>query len=256
MLPSASPPDADRTAPRTVEPHARPGAGARALHDARLLLELLAEDGSVKATPKGNLPRVLVTRFRDRMPEPEVGSHPWDAGRSVWNEEDLARLHHARVLLEVAGLVQRRKGVFRRTRRGDQLAATERAGALLARLVRTHFRVFNLAYLDGAGPAPGFQYTIAYTLYRFARVGGEWRVPGELRGALLLPLVCDELAADTSYDRPALVLETRCLRPLERFGLAEGREAAPAPGELLGRRAYRKAGLFDRLFRFSLPGSG
>jgi hypothetical protein len=231
-------------------------AGARALHDARLLLELLAEGDPVKATPKGNLPRALVTRFRERMREPEGGSHPWDAGRTVWNEEDLGRLHHARVLLEVAGLVQRRKGVFRRTRRGDQLAAAERAGALFARLVRTHFRVFNLAYLDGAGPAPGFQYTVAYMLYRFARVGGEWRAPGELTGALLLPLVQDELAADTSYDRPALVLETRCLRPLEGFGLVDGREAAPEPGELLRRRAYRKTRLFDRLFRFALPGSG
>jgi hypothetical protein len=122
--------------------------------------------------------------------------------------------------------------------------------------VRTHFRTPNLAYLDGAGPAPGFQYTVAYTLYRFANVGRAWRVPGELTGELLLPAVRDELAPDAGYDRAALVLETRVLRPLEGFGLAEAREVAPAPGEHLRRVAYRKAALFDRLFRFALSASG
>lgn len=62
-----------------------------------------------------------------------------------------------------AGILQRR-GVFSRTRRGEQLTAGARAGELLAGLVRTHFRVLNLAYLDGAGPKPDFQRAIGYTL--------------------------------------------------------------------------------------------
>ena len=234
-------------------------ASARTLHDVRLLLELLVEDGPgkpVKATPKGKLPRAVVTRFRERMSAPATTQESWALERRVLNEEDLARLHHGRVLSELAGLVQRRAGVFRRTRRGDQLAAAERAGALFARLLRTHFRKLNLAYLDGAGPAPGFQYSIGYTLYRFGRVGSDWKTPSELTGELLLPAVREELAADTSYDRAALVLQTRCLRPLEGFGLAEAREVPHAPGDLLRQQAYRKAPLFDRVFRFDTSVGG
>ena len=229
---------------------------ANTLHDARLLLDLLVEDGPVKATPKGNLPRAVVARFRDRMLAPEATRESWVLEKRVVREEDFVRLHHLRVMLEVAGLAQRRKGTFRRTRRGEQLADPAQAGALLARLVRTHFRTFNLAYLDGAGPAPGFQYTIAYTLHRFARIGDAWMTPAEAAGALLLPLVRDELATDVGYDRAALVVESRCLRPLEGFGLAEARDVEATPGEFLRRRAYRKTALFDRLFRFTVPERG
>jgi hypothetical protein len=183
------------------------------------------------------------------------GTDPWLGeadGPKVLNEEDLFPLHVVRVLLELAGLVKRRAGRFSLTRRGEQLRPPQRAGALFAQLLRTHFREFNLAYLDRAGPAPGFQATVAFTLHQFGAVGAAWRQPSELTGLLLLPTARAEAATDPRYDQAALILETRFLRPLEGFGLAEGQAVPRGPGELIQRRRYRKTPLFDRVLHFDL----
>ena len=77
-------------------------------------------------------------------------------------------------MLELAGLVRRRKGAFQATRKARELLEPGRAGELFTLLFRTHFRTFNLAYVDRAPEAPEFQRTIAFSLYRFARVGGDY----------------------------------------------------------------------------------
>ncbi|HEX5829563.1 MAG TPA: hypothetical protein VFY16_01205, partial [Gemmatimonadaceae bacterium] len=124
------------------------------------------------------------------------------------------------------------------------------AGALLASLVRTHFRRLDLAYLDGLEHAPAFQLGIGFTLHQFGRVGSEWRKARDLVGALVLPSIRRELPVHPSFDAHALMLETRFLRPLVAFGLAEAREAPREADELLAHPLYRKAPLFDRVVRF------
>jgi hypothetical protein len=223
------------------------------LHDARVVLELLAEHDAVKATPKGNLPRTFVAAFRERMRAGEAMDERWYATNPPRNEEDLGALHRVRNLLELAGLVKRRAGRFSRTRQGERLTAPERAGQLFARLLRTHFREMNLAWLDRLPDAPGFQYTIGYTFHQFARVGGEWRTAGDLAGTLLLPSVRDEIPpAPYGGDDAALMLETRFLRPLVRLGLAEARANPREPDEMLARASYRRTPLFDRVLAFDL----
>ena len=242
-------------------------AGARTLHDARWVLDRLAAPDGVKATPKGNLPRAVVAAFvADAKVTDGAGSAPEDADdlgglvRGQPNEEDVWRLHHARLLLELAGLLKRRRGVWSVTRHGGQLAAPERVGALFAALVRTHFRRFDLAYVDGIGPAPGFQYTVAYTLYQLGRIGSAWRTPAELADLVLLPSVRHEVPprgpVGASYDPMALALDTRVLRPLAGFGLAEARETPREPGQWVAVVSYRTAALFDGLFRFEVASGG
>ena len=223
------------------------------LHDARVVLELLAERDAVKATPKGNLPRTFVASFRERMRAGEAMDERWYATNPPRNEEDLRALHHVRSLLELAGLVKRRVGKFSRTRRGERLTAPEHAGQLFALLLRTHFRAMNLAWLDRLADAPVFQYTIGYTFHQFARVGGEWRRAGELAGMLLLPSVREEIPPGPyGGDDAALMLETRFLRPLVRLGLAEARENPREADEILARASYRRTPLFDRVLAFDL----
>lgn len=222
---------------------------SRMLHSARLVLVMLAERGSVKATPKGNLPRTFVNEFRERMHAPDAVQEWGLPAPQVANEEDLSALRLPRILLELAGLIKRRNGRFSRTRRGDQLASEDRAGALFVALVRTHFRRLDLEYLDGIGPAPAFQHGIGYTVYQFGRVAAEWRSASELRDALVLPGIRDELPIDPYFDVTALMLETRFLRPLEAFGLAEAR-VSPRRAGALRTATYRKAPLFNRVLSF------
>jgi len=224
-------------------------AGAPALHDARALLAMLAERGTVKATPKGNLPRAFVRAFLER-----TGGEV-DAAR-VQNEEDVFSLHISRVLLDVAGLVKRRTGIISRTRRGEQLTADDRAGALYSALVHAQFKRLDLAYLDMMDDAPGFQQTIGFTLYQFGRMGSEWQTADELVDQLLLPAVRDTLPVSQYFDMGVFMLKTRFLRPLAWFGLAEARETPRSPDEVLPRTTYRKTPLFDQFITFRVAAGG
>jgi hypothetical protein len=213
---------------------------------------MFGERNGVKATPKGNLPREFLTEFRERMRQPGVRRAVLRWEPKVLNEIDLLSLHVPRLLLDVAGLIRKRKGAFVRTERGGRLAGDERAGELFATLLRAHFRAFNLGYLDGASDAPEFQQTIGYTCYQFGRMGPAWRTASALTEELLLPSIRQMLLADATYDVASLILETRFLRPLEGFGLAESREVPREPDELITRDAYVKTPLFDRMFAFRL----
>lgn len=214
---------------------------ARALHDARALLALLAEQGEVKATPKGNLPRTFVAAFIERTGV--TSGTEVDDTAVERNEENVFALHLSRILLDFAGLVKQRKGIISRTRRGKQLTAAGRAGELFAALVRAQFRELDLAYMDRLELAPALQQTIGYTLYRFGLVGADWRSADELLYELVLAGVRQELPENQYVDVRSLMLETRFLRPLERFGLAESRRPS---GEPLARTSYRKTPLFGR----------
>jgi hypothetical protein len=220
------------------------------LHDARLVLAMLVERGTVKTTVAGNLPRQFVEEFRGRASESTAEHESLFPEPRVLNEPDLFRLHIARVLLELGGLLRRRKGAFALTKRGTELRADERAGALLAALVRTQFKRLDLEFMGGSEPAPELQRTIGYTLYRFGRAEPEWRTAEKLVGELLLPAVRDVIPPSHYVDMPAILLEMRFLRPLVGFGLAEKRRLPPEGDELFSPFAYRRTALFDRVVRF------
>jgi hypothetical protein len=51
-------------------------------------------------------------------------------------------------------------------------------------------------------------------------------------------------------------MEVRILRPLWWFGLLEARTQEKSATELVGRRLYRKAPLFDRFLQFDVQVEG
>lgn len=227
---------------------------SRTLHNARLLLALLGERGEVKATPKGNLPRATVAELRERMRWPADYRDLAGDARKIVNEEDVSLLHRTRILLQLAGLIKRRKGVFSLTRAGERLREERRVGELFATLFRTHFRVLNLAILDGVGPAPLFKRTIAFAIHRFGLVGEEWRTRAELKRLLLLPVVRREVPPEERFDPLDIAIENRLLRPLEGFALAEMEVLPREPGNWREVHRYRKSALFDRFLHITLPG--
>ncbi len=224
--------------------------GSRTFHDARALLDFLGDAGETKATAKGNLPRAAVAVLRERMARPPWFRAELHDPRKMVNEEDDALVHRTRILLELAGLVKRRKGVFSLTRAGERLREDARAGELFAILFRTHFRVLNLALLDGVGSAPSFQHSIAFPLFRFGQVAEVWRRPQELKADLVLPPVRMEVPAESWGDPLDILLEQRFLRPLQGFGLAEAEELPREPGSWRNLFRYRKSGLFHRFLAF------
>jgi hypothetical protein len=228
-------------------------AEARTPHNVRVLLDAIEERGRVRATAKGNLPRAFVREMLERFrSSPGTGPDFYATGRL--NEEDYWPLHLARVLAGLAGLIKRRKGEYTLTARGRELRAEARAGELYALLFVTHFRELNLAYLSPFGPeAPGFQHTIAYSLYQFRRRGDRWKTPEEYAPVLLLPPVQEELEALGGMNRwTTAAVHHRLLAPLEGFGLAEVRQV-PGKGLRFTPQQYRRASRFDGFIRFRLP---
>ncbi len=227
-------------------------AGARELANARIFLAALRDAGGARATSAGNLNRKFVAEMVEAMVWPPRFRDDLYEYKKVVNEEDAFPLHVLRLLLELARLVRRRKGVFGATRRGVELLADERAGDLSATLFRVQFREMNLAYLDRFAPeAPGLQHTIPFALYRFALVGEKWAKAERLVPKLMLPSVRREMTPSEHSDLAALVLSSRLLWPLERFGLAETREVRGKRPNFPDRE-YRKTPLYDRFLRFNL----
>lgn len=224
---------------------------ARTVRNARRFLRTLRENDGTRATAAGNLNRALVAEMVERLAWRPGFREELRRFHRVVNERDAFPLHVLRVLLQEAGLMARRKGRFRVTRRAELLLERGRAGALLAQLFRAHFLNLNLAYLDGAPEAPAFQDCVAVALHRFGAAGERWRRPRELVPELLLPVVRDQIPEADGWDRAALILRSRLLDPLEGFGLAEVREQ-PGEHRHLPLRRYRKTPLFDRLLQFDL----
>lgn len=221
------------------------------LANARLFLRELGTAG-VPATAKGNLSRAFVLAMHERMRFTEHDSE-WRQYVKVNKEDDVRSLHVLRVVLTVGGLVRKYRGRFVATRKGAELAADERAGALQAHLFRTFFGAFNLSYLDRFDDST-FQSTVAYALYMLRQIGDEWCTLAELRRVAQLGL---SFMAETDEKRDRdrqWMFERRLLRPLETFGLLETR-ASPSP-EDAGRWSrdfeVRKTPLFDTFIGFDL----
>ncbi len=225
--------------------------GARVLANARIALGALARSGGTRATAAGNLNRRFVAEMVEAMVWPPGQREDLYRYNKVVNEADAWPLHLVRVLLDLAGLVRRRKGAFRITRRGEALLPDEQAGELYALLFRTRFRDMNLAYMTRGPEAPGLQHAVAYSLYRFAQLGDRWKLAEELVDDVLLPEVRDEIPPSEFFDLSELLLKTRVLMPLESFGLAAERRL-PGDDPLTAPRQYRKTPLYDRFLRFNL----
>lgn len=225
-------------------------AGARLLENGRRFLAALVEGEGARATATGNLGRAFVGRMLEDLRWPAGYLERVRRVNKIINEHDVMSIHILRVLLQVSGLIQRRKGVFHATRRGKELWAEEGAGKLYARLFRIHFREFNLAYLDRLPAGSMFQQTIAYSLFRFVRLEARWSRPDEMVEDLVLPAVRAAMPPDGHFNRAAALLEWRLLDPLVDFGLAEKR-AVPSEHPFLERRIYRKTPLADRFPRFT-----
>jgi hypothetical protein len=227
--------------------------GAEILVNARRMLAAADEAGGFKATQAGNLNRRAVQDLAERLRwEPRL-AEVLRTHASGLNETDLFPLHVLRVVLGLAGLLLKRKGSFRVTKRGRALSRDGKAGELYALLFRTFFRTFNLAYVDRmAGEHRAIQDTLAFSLYGLSGLADDWTRIGTLAHQIVLPDVAAELPVDhLGIDRLEWMVELRVLRPLVRFGLLELREV-PGKDKYVPDREVRRTALYRRFLRFEV----
>ena len=225
-------------------------ADAPALQNARIFLGAVMEADGIKATAGGNLNLKFVSSMAAAWHGLDDFTRNWALEKS-WKEEDLYPVNELRIILGLAGLLRRYKGVFKVVKKRQHLLDDSEAGALLALLFRTYFRKFNLAYAGRLPSVPEIQDTIAFSLFTFARYGDEWQDPDELAPSLLLPAVKARIPEMPFGDCTHWFVERRVLHPLEELGLVERREL-PSEEQYVHDYEVRKSSLFDRFLSFDL----
>ena len=223
-------------------------AGAELLHDVRALVGLIAE-GSFRATKKGNLPRKLVTAMLEN-PTFESWKASYIGSKSAVNEEDVYRVHLARIIADFAGLIQLRSGVWRVVKKRQKLLEPERSNECFVRLMTIMYTKFNVGYRSWLEDFD-VQHCIGYSLaqLRHWQDWTEWNAGSARR--LLLPAIHHQYPLPDPNEKYArddaeILASSRIIEPLRRLGLIEIKE------EKWRLSAARTSPLFESLIEFDL----
>jgi hypothetical protein len=230
-------------------------SGSAVMANALILLRRAAETGGLKLTATGNLSRAVVEEMFGVIQAPNYDKAELLRFQKVINEPDLLPLHFIRVLAQATKLLRTHRGRLVPTRLGKRMLALEHHGPFQAVLFHVAFWHLNLAYFDryALDSWPLTQFGVI--LWSLSASAHDW-LPRETLTRLCASPVIGVL--ESQWDFGSSAMEARILRPLVWFGLLESRTEPRSPTEVVDRRLYRKAPLFDRFVRFDvqIEGSG
>jgi len=195
------------------------------LHNAVAFLTTLRDEGPAKATAGVN---------------------------KVIDEADVGPLDILRHLLQIARLVNRRKGFFHLSSTNRAFVQEERRGALLALLFLEFFQQMDLRFVEGWTGDEGLQRTIAFTFWKLRTEADTWALPAHLAEVAWLDSAKDPVTVSymSEAEFRASRLRRRVLEPLVWFGLLESRDL-PAADRWEHPIEVRKTPLYDRLLQFT-----
>ena len=225
------------------------------LHNARVVLAMLRDEGPAKATAAGNLAREFVARLLPHLRFEEGYLDEVRRMNKVINESDVWPIEELRYVLLFAGLVHRRKG-FRISPAGRAMLDDARRGELLALLFRTFFRKLDLRSVDGRDGDAGLQQTIAFTFWRLRTEAASWATPEHLAEVAWVADAKDPLPPDSPLADAGVQtwrFRRRVLHPLRSLGALESRDL-PRANRWERPIEVRKTPLYDRLLRFEFAG--
>ncbi len=113
--------------------------------------EAMAQDGSFKATTKGNLPAKLVKQASELLPEFAVSQFERDISISEFsgsNEDKFNALHYTRLLAEISGIIYRRSGRYHVKKSAQKLYQMSGIKAFFKPMLEAVITQYNWGYLD------------------------------------------------------------------------------------------------------------
>ncbi|GAA5132905.1 YecA family protein [Thalassotalea piscium] len=119
---------------------------------ALILDEAMAQEGSFKATSKGNLPAKLVKQASELLPEFAVAQFPVNISISEFagsNEDKFNALHYTRVLAEISGIIYRRSGRYHVKKSAQKQYQALGIQAFFKPMLEAAISKYNWGYLDG-----------------------------------------------------------------------------------------------------------
>src|SRR5690554_7660823 len=139
---------------------------------ALILDEAMAQEGSFKATSKGNLPTKLVKQASELLPEFAVAQFERDISISEFagsNEDKFNALHYTRVLAEVAGIIYRRGGYFHVKKDAQKQFLKHGIGAFFMPMLEVTVNRYNWAYFDSYGEHINIRLFWVFMLWRIQK---------------------------------------------------------------------------------------
>ena len=228
-------------------------SGSAVTANALFLLRRAAETGGLKLTATGNLSRAVVEEMFEIIQAPDYDKAELLRFQKVINEPDFLPLHFIRILTQTAKLIRTHRGKLVLTPLGRRLLAAERHGPLQAVLFHVAFWHLNLAYFDRYALDSWPLTQVGVILWSLSASAHDW-LPRETLTRLCASPVIDVL--EWEWDLGSSAMVARILRPLVWFGLLESRTEPRSPTEVVDRRLYRKAPLFDRFVKFNVQIEG
>ncbi len=119
---------------------------------ALILDEAMAQEGSFKATSKGNLPTKLVKQASELLPEFGVAQFERDISISEFagsNEDKFNALHYTRVLAEISGIIYRRSGRYHVKKSAQKQYQALGIQTFFKPMLEAAVSKYNWGYLDG-----------------------------------------------------------------------------------------------------------
>ena len=228
-------------------------SGSAVTANALILLRRAAQTGGLKLTATGNLSRAVVEEMFGIIQAPDYDKTELLRFQKVINERDFLPLHFVRILTQTAKLIRTHRGKLVPTPLGRRLLAAEQHGPLHAVLFHIAFWRLNLAYFDGY-PLDSWPLTQVGVILWSLSASAHHCLPRETLTRLCATPVIGVLESQWEFGSSAM--EARILRPLVWFGLLESRTEPRSPTEVVDRRLYRKAPLFDRFVKFDVEIEG
>jgi hypothetical protein len=154
---------------------------------------------------------------------------------------------------QAAKLLRTYRGKLVATPLGRRILGLEQHGPLQALLFHVALWRMNLAFFDGYLIDSWPQGEVGIILWSLSASAHDW-LPRETLTRLCASPVIGVL--ESQWDVSSSAMEARILRPLVWFGLLDSRTEPRSPTDVVERRLYRKAPLFDRFLKFDVQVEG
>lgn len=218
------------------------------LNQVRYLLNLIEAEGSIRLTASGYLPLKYVKEIHQQgfIPHPRYELSDTIVLRK---ELDSHSIHLTRILVEISGLVKKRKGSLSLTAKSRMMLNDP--DALLRKLFDTYTKQFNWAYNDGYGESPIGQLGWGFSLILLSRYGDERR-PDTFYADKYFQAFPDllETAEPTYSTLERYVVSCYSLRTFTHFMEFFGLVYVDRVGKRFEQKDFvRKSELFDRWIR-------
>ncbi|MGL4473305.1 MAG: SecC motif-containing protein [Shewanella sp.] len=188
---------------------------------ALILDEAMQNEGSIKATTKGNLPTKLVKQASELLPEFAVSQFSINISISEFagsNEDKFNALHYTRVLAEIAGIIYRRSGRYHVKKSAAKQYQTQGIHAFFKPMLEAAISKYNWGYLDSVEYDVDLRTFWLFMLWRLQSHSSVDKLIEEVITAfpdlLLAPSADDYFSPEKNLSR---VIESRFIKRFLQF---------------------------------------